>query len=147
MNLAVLISLLPLLPGLALTQAVPDFPQVREVVIEHEVIIRVPARPRTLQPVFDWVERDGPKCISPRKIRGALLSGTDHVDFVMSNKHRIRAKLDDDCLGLDFYGGFYISPQDGHLCAGRDDIRSRVGGVCPIDEFLRLEAVPRRSSP
>lgn len=145
LNLALLFSFLPALPALAVSQATVAFPQVREIVIEHEVIIRVPVQPRALQPLFDWVERDGPKCIAPRKIRGALLSGTDHVDFVMSNKRRIRAKLAEDCPGLDFYNGFYLNPDDGKLCAGRDSIRSRMGGSCPIDEFRLL--VPVRREP
>lgn len=143
LNFALLLSLLPAISGLAAFQAVNDFPQVERVVIEHEVIIRVPARPRSPQPAFDWVERKGPQCIPERKIVGALLSSSDHVDFVMRNNRRIRAMLGADCPGLDFYHGFYLSPQDDRLCAGRDEIRSRIGGSCPIDEFRVLVPVRR----
>jgi hypothetical protein len=142
-NLAFLLALLPAFTGLAAVQATGDFPEVQRVVIEHEVVIRVPVRPGPPQPVFDWVEHDGPKCIHQRYIAGALVSGPDHVDFVMRNNRRIRAKLGAHCPGLDFYSGFYLNPEDDKLCVGRDEIYSRVGGSCPIDEFRLLEPVRR----
>jgi hypothetical protein len=45
-------------------------------------------------------------------IRGALLTGRDHVDFMLPQKQRIRATFDDDCPALDFYGGFYLKTDD-----------------------------------
>lgn len=144
LNLALLLSLLPGLTGLAAFQAASDFPQVQQIVVEHEVIIRVPVRPPPPQPVVDWNEGGGgPKCIHQRFIAGALVSGPDRVDFVMRNNRRFRAKLGDNCPGLDFYSGFYLNPQDDKICAGRDEIYSRVGGSCPIDEFRQLDPVRR----
>lgn len=147
LNLAFLLSLLPVLPALVAVQATSDFPQVQRVVIEQQVIIRVPVRPGRPQPVFDWVEHGGPRCIPQARILGALVSGRGYVDFVMRNRRRIRARLGADCPGLAFYNGFYLSPEDDKLCAGRDEIHSRMGGSCPIDEFRMLVPLPRRSAP
>lgn len=145
LNLALLLSLLPALTGLAAVQATGGFAQVQRIVIEHEEIIRVPVRQHPPDPPVDWIERDrGPKCIHQQFIAGAVLSGPDHVDFVMRNNRRFRARLGDNCPGLDFYNGFYLSPADDKICAGRDEIYSRIGGSCPIDEFRRLDPVPRR---
>ena len=147
LDLALLLSLFPALTGFAAVQAAVDFPQVQRIILEHEEeheeIIRVPVRPGPPQPIVDWVERGGPKCIHQRYIAGALLSEADHVDFVMLNNHRIRARLSANCPGLDFYSGFYLRLEDDKICAGRDEIYSRVGGSCPIDRFERLEPVRR----
>jgi hypothetical protein len=145
-NLALVVSLLPALSGIFGVQVDPDFPQVRRVVVEHEVIMRIPVRPRSLQPSFVWQEKDGPKCIATANIRGALLSGTDHVDFVMKTGRRFRARFDSNCPGIDFYSGFYLSPQNGLLCSGRDEIRSRSGGSCPISQFHLLQPTRRQAS-
>ncbi len=67
-----------------------------------------------------------------------MLSGPDSVDILLRNRQRIRAKLDNDCEGLDFYGGLYLQTEDGQLCAKRDVIRSRMGGTCRIDKFRML---------
>ena len=90
---------------------------------------------------IEWIERAGPKCIPVSRIRRALLSGSDEVDFILINRARIRAKFDEDCPALDFYGGFYLQPEDDRLCAKRDAIHSRMGGSCTIEKFKQL--VPR----
>ena len=142
-NLVLLLSLLPALTGLAAVQAASDFPQVQRVIIEQQVVVRVPVRPRSPQPVFDWIERDGPKCIHERYLAGAMVTGPNQVDFVMRNSRRYRARLGANCPGLDFYSGFYLNPKDDTICAGRDEIYSRVGGSCPIAQFQRLEPFRR----
>ena len=70
-----------------------------------------------------------------------MLSGRSSVDFVMRDRSRLRARLDSNCLALDFYDGFYVQPQDHRLCMRRDVIRSRIGGECRIERFRLL--VPR----
>jgi len=116
-------------------------PRVRSLVMQDETILRVPVRPQ--QQKFDWVEHEGPKCINVRAIRGAFLSGPDSVDLITVRGRRIRAELDDDCPALDYYGGFYLKPEDTRLCAGRDLVRSRMGGNCMIDSFKLLTAKPK----
>lgn len=111
---------------------------VRRVVIEDQLTIRVPVRTRHL-PLIEWRERKGPKCFPAQTIRGAMLSGPGSVDFLLRDRRRVRAELDSDCLALDFYGDFYLQLEDGQVCARRDTIRSRMGGVCRIDRFRLLE--------
>jgi hypothetical protein len=118
---------------------------VTRLVVQDEVILRVPlmAPPPPLQ--LEWVERRGPNCIPAGAIRGALLSGPGQVDFMLGgHAGRVRAKLDDECPALDFYGGLYLEPDDRKLCAGRDAIHSRMGGSCTIARFKQLVPKIRR---
>ena len=135
------ISLLPALVGL-LAPGQANFPPVHTTFVQNEFVTRVPVRPRQNPPRFEWEEARGPKCIASGFIRGAVLSGTGHVDFVMSSNRRFRAKFDDNCPALDFYEGFYVNSPSRMICAGRDEIRSRMGATCSIDSFSQL--VPTR---
>ncbi len=110
---------------------------VQRLVVREEVVMYVPIRRRP-PPIFEWAERKGPKCVPASKIVGASLAGPSEIDFVLADRSRIRAELDSGCRGLDFYGSFYVEPSDGEVCAGREEIRSRVGGGCRIDRFRRL---------
>lgn len=120
--------------------AAPD-DRVSRLVVQDQLTIRVPVRPPPGR--FAWEERDGPKCIVAGAIRGAFSSGNDHVDFVTVRGRRFRAELEDECPALDFYGGFYLNPEDHRICAGRDVIRSRIGGSCRIEKFHQLVPKPR----
>lgn len=111
--------------------------EVRTLVVEREVIMRIPVRPRPVQP-FRWEEKKGPKCIEASNIRGAALSGRETVDFLLFDRTRLRAQLSEDCPALDFYNGFYVTPEKGKLCARRDGIHSRIGRSCTIERFHRL---------
>jgi hypothetical protein len=114
---------------------------VTRLVIQDEVILRVPVQPRPLLQRVVWMERRGPNCIPVAAIRRALLLGPERVDFVLANRTRVRAEFDEECPGLDFYGGLYLQPADQRLCAGRDAVHSRMGGSCTIERFKQL--VPR----
>lgn len=140
MTIATFLALLPMLLGVAAFGAPGDGMQVRRLIVEDQLIIRVPVRPPQVR--FDWIEKKGPKCIPTEAIRGAFLSASDHVDFLMADRRRMRAELDEDCPALDFYEGFYLSSQDEKICARRDAIRSRMGGICAIERFRRL--VPKQ---
>jgi hypothetical protein len=117
---------------------------VTRVVVQDELIIRIPVQPRPFGPPIEWIEHKAPKCIPVAEIRGALLSGPEQVDFIVANGSRVRAKLDEDCPALDFYAGFYLQPQDQRLCIGRDAIHSRMGGSCTIEHFRQLIPKLRR---
>jgi hypothetical protein len=91
-----------------------------------------------MMPQVDWKEHKGPKCFPAGLIQRAILSGPEQVDFVLGGHGRIRAELEEDCPALDFYGGFYLQPQDDFLCAGRDAIHRRDGGSCRIERFKQL---------
>ena len=111
---------------------------VTRLVVQDEVILRVRVLPRPLVQPIVWVERKGPKCIPVAAIRRALLSGPEQVDLILASRARVRAQFDEDCPALDFYGDFYLQPQDGRLCAGRDAVHSRIGGSCTIEWFKLL---------
>lgn len=111
-------------------------------VVRERVMIRFhQVRPSNV----DWKEGKGPKCVPARGIAGAALASQQSVDLILRNGSRVRAKLESSCPALDYYYGFYISPNpDGLICEDRDIIRSRVGGACEIDRFRSLQAVARR---
>ena len=114
-------------------------PQVRRMVVRDEIIIYVPIAQRRERP-FEWVERKGPKCLPAGLIAGAAMASPSSIDFVLRDRRRVRARLDSDCAGLDFYGGFYVEPRDRKVCAKREEIRSRAGSTCRIERFRSLEA-------
>lgn len=131
---------LPLLTWLAGLAGVPGMGQVSvsRIVVAQEIILRVPVvRPRLRGPVR-WEEKKGPKCIASGQVVAAALADERSIDFLLRDRTRIRAKMDDDCRTLDFYGSFYIEPRDERICARREEIRSRMGEACRIDRFRRM---------
>lgn len=133
-----ILNFVPLLLGIFAAQPGMVQQSVSRLVVQDEVILRVPVVPRPPLPGVAWEERKGPKCIPTAAIQRALLSGSEQVDFVLTGRGRMRAELDEDCPALDFYGGFYLQPEDEQVCAGRDAIHSRMGGSCTIERFKQL---------
>lgn len=129
------LSLIPAMFSLA-GEPQPE-PVVRRVVIQDEVIFRIPVRPRPLKR-FQWEEKKGPKCIAADRIAGAMLSGPASIDFLLRDRTRVRAEMDNECPALDFYDGFYLQPDDERICAKRETIRNRVGASCRIERFRTL---------
>lgn len=136
MSFLALLGLISALLGSA-AQSSGDDQVVRRVIVQDEVIFRIPIRPR-LSPSIEWIEHKGPKCIPANMLAGAVLSGPSSIDFVLRNRQRVRAKMDNDCPALDFYKNFYLQPDDEYVCAKRETIRSRVGGSCRIEKFRYL---------
>jgi hypothetical protein len=131
----------------AAPRAAPERVDYAQLTVRQQIIVRVPARSRPGAPPIkpiEWKEGKGPKCVPARAIAGATLLGRNSVDLILRNNSRIRAKLENSCPALDYYQGFYISPNaDGMICADRDVIRSRVGGQCEIERFRSLKPVPK----
>lgn len=140
------VSLLPALLGLS-GGGQHAFPQVRTTLVQDEFVTRVPVRPMPSPRRFVWEEVQGPKCIASEVVRGALLSGSEHVDFVVRGNRRFRANFDSNCPALDFYEGFYVNSPNRMICAGRDAIRSRMGSSCSIESFTQLVAVRKARVP
>ena len=138
------LNFVPLLLGLFAAQPATVSQSVTRLMVQDEVILRIPVQARPLLPEFEWVEKKGPKCIPAAAIQRALLSGTEQVDFILFNHARIRAQFDENCPALDFYGGFYLQPQDERLCAHRDAVHSRIGSSCTIERFKQLMPKFRR---
>lgn len=113
--------------------------------IRQRVIIRVPALPAPTPAVplpripLIWHEKRGPSCVTMAALAGAAITQKDAIDLYLRGGERMRAKLDDDCPALDYYGDFYVLPtKDGQICADRDVIHTRSGGQCEIVKFRRL---------
>lgn len=127
-----------------------------QVVIEQQLIIRVPAqrsqlnnfaagpsasRRATELPVV-WKEKKAPKCVSMRNILGMQAVQRDSIDIITRQKQRLRAQLNRGCRALDFYAGFYMQgSKDGKLCEDRDQIHARTGAKCEIDKFKLMVPV------
>jgi hypothetical protein len=134
------LTLIPLLFGMLAAQPGDVQPVVTRLIVQDEVILRVPVQPRPFLPQIEWIEHKGPKCIPAGMIRRAMLSGPAQVDFMLADRTRVRAQFDEDCQALDFYGGFYLQfGKDQRICAKRDAIHSRMGGSCEIKRFKLLE--------
>ena len=136
---SVLLNLLPLLLGLAAVQPGEVQSVVTRLVVQDEVILRVPVQPHPIEPKVEWHEKKGPKCIPAALIRRSSLSGSSQVDFILSGGSRVRAQFDEGCPALDFYGGLYLQyGRDQQICARRDAVQSRMGRTCTIDRFRLL---------
>lgn len=131
-----LLGLFPALFGMSM-QSQQGEQVVRRVIIRDEVIFKIPVRPRSPQRL-EWTEHKGPKCVDADRIAGALLSGPSSIDFILRDRRRVRAVMDDECPALDFYQGFYLQPDDERICAKRETIQNRVGASCRIQKFRLL---------
>ena len=132
------IGFFPLLLGLLAADPGGIPVTVSRLIVQDEVILRVPVQPRPIVPQFDWIEKKGPKCVPAGAIRRSSLSGPDQVDFILSGGGRVRARFDEDCH-LDFYDGFYLQyGPDQQICVRRDAVISRMGERCMIERFRVL---------
>ncbi len=128
------LSWLPLLLGLTVAAQFGGG-TVTRLIVRDEIIWRVPVVPVRRGPTIHWDTRKGPKCIAAKSLAAAAIADDSSVDFLLRNRTRLRASLDSDCPTLDFYGGFYLQSDDERVCAGRDEIRNRMGGSCRIERF------------
>lgn len=123
-----------------------------QLVIERQLIIRIPARPTSInnftaaeasglarrvpqQPVV-WRETKAPKCVPMRSLIGIQAVQRDSIDLITRENQRLRAKLNRGCRAVDFYSGFYLNAsKDGRLCADRDALHARSGAECEVEKF------------
>lgn len=115
--------------------------QYSQVIIREQIVVHVPAHLRDAPEAgIRWKEKKGPKCVPARQVIAAGPISPGSVDLILRDRSRLRAKLDSNCPALDYYYGFYVTPNpDGLICADRDVIRSRMGGECGIDKFRTLQ--------
>ena len=127
-----------------------------QMVIEQQLIIRVPARrsplnnfaaerstpKREIELPIVWKEKKAPKCVAMRNIMGMQAVQRDSIDLITRQRQRLRAQLNRGCRALDFYAGFYMQgSKDGKLCEDRDQIHARTGAKCEIDKFRLMVPV------
>jgi hypothetical protein len=165
------VGLALLFPGSVVNEAVPvdgaptviELPDVApgaagyfQIVVERQLIIRIPARPSTLtnfsaadsiasrapQVPVVWRETKAPKCVPMRSLLGIQTVQRDSIDLITRENQRLRAKLNRGCRALDFYSGFYMNAsKDGRLCADRDALHARSGEECAVEKFRLLVPV------
>lgn len=138
-----LTAILPLLFSLV---GVDPAPGVRSIIYQEQVIVRVPVRPLP-PPKIVWRPKQAVKCVKIGAIRGAALVADEQIDILLKQQRRVRALFAANCPTLDFYGGFYLKPVDGRVCAGRDVVYSRIGGNCRIERMQLLEPRLKQSVP
>lgn len=140
--------LLMALSGAPDEAAVPEPTRYAQLTVRQQIMIRMPVRQRSgSAPVEElkWKEGKGTRCVAAGSVAGATLLERNSVDLVLRDRTRVRAKLQNSCPALDYYHGFYISPNaDGRICADRETIRSRMGGECEIDAFRVLKPFKRK---
>ena len=128
--------------------AAPQPVRYAQLTVRQQIIVRMPAGPQAsaaLASPLEWKEGRGVKCIAASSVAGATAPARDSVDLVLRDRSRVRAKLENSCPALDYYRGFYITPnREGMICADKQSIRSRMGGECEIDAFKTLKAVKGR---
>src|SRR3546814_491256 len=127
-----------------------------QMVIEQQLIIRVPARRspinnfaaerstprREIELPIVWKEKKAPKCVAMRNIMGMQAVQRDSIDLITRQRQRLRAQLNRGCRALDFYAGFYMDGSKyGKLCEDRDQIHARTGAKCEIDKFRLMVPV------
>ncbi|TVV75286.1 hypothetical protein [Sphingomonas solaris] len=139
---ALLLSgMVPLLPPVPMP-APAERVQYADVTIRERVervIVRIRTGLAGSSPTPKYKEKKAPRCIAAASIAAAAVTEPDSVDFVLKGGERVRARLDDDCPALDYYGGFYLRPTaDRTICADRDSIHARSGGECAITRFRKL---------
>lgn len=116
------------------------------VLVHQQIMIRVyrsaPGAPANVAP--DRMREVGrPRCIPARAITAAV-PGQTQVDLLLSGNRLVRAELGQRCAALNYYRGLYLDERpDGQICAGRDAVRSRMGGQCEITRFRLFEAISR----
>jgi hypothetical protein len=138
-----ILSLLLAAP-LAISASEPVGVQYGQLSYRERIVIRIPRLPVPARghraSAIDWQEKKGPRCVEARTLASAAVSPNGDVDLIVTDGRRLRAKLDDDCPNLNFYGGFYLKrAKDGKVCARRDMLRTRSGGRCEIRRFRTLE--------
>ena len=131
--------------GGAADQAEPGRVELAQVTVRQHIIVRMPRAQRPGTPAGSspvrWREGRDLRCVPARAVLGAAMMGRNSFDLVLRDRSRVRARLQSNCPGLDFYRGFYVNgTRDGMICADRDWIRSRMGGQCRIDRFRSLTA-------
>lgn len=145
----------PLLAVLLLTLPAGGAADPRPAGVRAMRVIRVPLRSMTVvsmpRPVTRWKESRGGKCIVRSQIAAAIVSDARSVDFILRDRTRHRALLQNSCPALDYYSGFYLKPTaDGNICRDRDAVHDRSGSECQIDAFRKLtpaKMAPARPKP
>ncbi len=77
-------------------------------------------------------------CVEVAQIAGAIVTDGRTVQLQLRDGTTWRMRFKHACPALSYYQGFYYRrSQASKLCAGRDAVIARSGGVCLIDSLAR----------
>lgn len=121
-----------------------------QVRIEQTLTIRVSPRPPGAQPIAltdlpqngmpgRLEERRMGRCLPMSGIIGMQYGGDRRLILFMRDRRVVSATLESACHARDFYSGFYVARNaDGMICSDREQLQSRSGANCSIDNFRQL---------
>jgi len=150
----------PTLPPLSTTDGarvtITAFPRVDlepawQVRIQQRMTIRItpraasPRQPdmRVAMPEIDsasrFTERKMGRCLPVSGIAGVQPQRENRLLLYMRDRRLVSAELERACRAMDFYSGFYLSPNnDGLLCVERDNLLTRSGMNCKLTRIRQL---------
>lgn len=83
-------------------------------------------------------------CVDVALIAGAVVTDERNVELFLRDGTRWRMRFKHACPALSYYQGYYYRrSQPSKLCAGRDAVIARSGGICPIDSLARDKRDPK----
>ena len=123
-----------------------------QVRIEQRVIIRVsPSPPDARERMLglapqrrqeDIREVPHDDCVEVEDIVGVQPTRDNRLLLFMENRQVLAASLEQSCTAQAFYSGFYVEQNDdGRLCIARDQLQSRAGETCSVQQLTRLVPV------
>lgn len=81
-------------------------------------------------------------CVEVGDIVGVQPTQDNRLLLFMNNRQVLAAALDRSCTARAFYSGFYVEENDdGRLCIARDQLQSRAGETCSVEQLTRLVPV------
>lgn len=84
-------------------------------------------------------------CIEVAQIAGAVVTDERTIELHLRDGALWRMRFKHACPTLSYYQGFYYRrSQPSKLCAGRDAVIARSGGVCLIDSIAREKHPTKR---
>jgi len=122
-----------------------------QVRIRQRVIIRVsPSPPDARERMLSLAPRQSQSqirevshgnCVDVGDIVGVQPTQDNRLLLFMENREVLAASLDNSCTARAFYSGFYVEQnEDGRLCVSRDQLQSRAGVTCSVEQLTRLVA-------
>lgn len=86
-----------------------------------------------------FIERKMGRCLPVSGIAGVQPQRKNRLLLYMRDRRMVSAELERACRAMDFYSGFYLSPNnDGLLCVERDNLLTRSGMNCKLTRIRQL---------
>lgn len=86
-----------------------------------------------------FAERKMGRCLPVAGIAGVQPQRGNRLLLYMRDRRLVSAELERACRAMDFYSGFYLSPNnDGKLCVERDNLLTRSGMNCKLTRIRQL---------